>query len=242
LRQELKVCLAETAQHRWSWEVLRTDWTGAPPQAHIAAVADLLNQLIQYVETHPLLAYATVFLAALLEAVPVVGSFVPGSSIIIALSALVAAGELNLAGVLVSAMLGAAIGDGTAFLLGHHYQRRILAMWPLSSYPAIVARSEEFFENRGALAVFVARFVPPVRAFVPVTAGALDMPPNRFFAMNLPAIGLWACAHVLPGALAGTLWKQYGKQIEHIALPILAVVLVIAVAWYFWRRRALLAR
>jgi membrane protein DedA with SNARE-associated domain len=205
-------------------------------------VADLLNQLIQYVEAHPLLAYATVFLAALLEAVPVIGSFVPGSSIIIALGAFVAAGELSLAGVLASAMLGAAIGDGTAFLLGHHYQRSILAMWPLSSYPSVAARSEEFFQSRGFVAVFFARFVAPVRAFVPVTAGALGMPPQHFFAMNIPAIGLWACAHVLPGALAGSVWKQYGKQIEHIALPILAVVLVIAVAWYFWRRRALLAR
>jgi membrane protein DedA with SNARE-associated domain len=238
----LKVCLAESAQHRSTW--------GNPPDrldprstaAHIPVVADLVNQLIQFVEAHPLLAYATVFLAALLEAVPVIGAFVPGSSVIIALSAFVAAGELRLAGVLASAMLGAAIGDGVAFLLGHHYQRRILGMWPLSSYPAVVARSEEFFLNRGALAVFLARFVPPVRAFVPLTAGALGMPVHRFFAINIPAIGLWACAHILPGALAGSLWKQYGKQIEHIALPILAVVLVIGIVWYFWRRRALLAR
>lgn len=205
-------------------------------------MADLLNQLIQYVEAHPLLAYATALLAALLEAVPVIGSFVPGSSIIIALSAFVAAGELSLAGVLASAMLGAAIGDGTAFLLGHHYQRGILRIWPLSSYPAIVASSEEFFQKRGALAIFFARFVPPVRAFVPVTAGALGMPLHRFFAMNIPAIALWACAHILPGALAGSLWKQYGRQIEHIALPILALILVMGIVWYFWRRRAMLAR
>jgi membrane-associated protein len=203
-------------------------------------VADLLHQLIQYVEAHPLLAYATVFLAALLEAVPVAGAFVPGSSIIIALSALVAAGELSLAGVLVSAMLGAALGDGSAFVLGHHHQRRILAIWPLSAYPTIVARSEAFFQDRGAVAVFLARFVPPVRAFVPVTAGALGMSPPRFFAMNVPAIGLWACAHILPGALAGTLWKQYSRQIEHIVLPVLAIGLVLAVIWYVWRRRALM--
>jgi membrane-associated protein len=211
-----------------------------PAAAQIAAVADLLHQLIQYVEAHPLLAYTTVFLAALLEAVPVIGSFVPGSGLIIALSALVAAGELGLAGVLSCAILGAAIGDGTAFLLGHHHQRRILAVWPLSAYPAIVARSEEFFQSRGALAVFGARFVPPVRAFLPVTAGALGMPPRRFFAMNIPAIALWACAHVLPGALAGSLWKSYGKQIEHMALPILAIIVVVAVLWYVWRRRALI--
>jgi len=205
-------------------------------------VTDLLTQLINTVEAHPFWAYATVFLAALLEAVPVLGSFVPGSSLIIAISAFVAAGELTLAGVLASAVLGAVAGDGTAFLIGHRSQRAILAMWPLSSYPTVVARSEEFFQTRGALAVFFARFVPPVRAFVPVTAGALGMLPQRFFAMNIPAVGLWACAHVLPGALAGTLWKQYGKEIEHIAVPVLAALVALAaIIWILRCRRTLSA-
>ncbi len=202
-------------------------------------MAHLLDQLIQFVAAHPSLAYAAVFFAALLEAVPVFGSFVPGSSIIIGLSALVAAGELGLAGVLASATIGAAIGDGTAFLLGHGYKLRILGLWPLKSYPGLVARSEVFFRHQGAPAVLFGRFVPPVRAFVPVTAGALGMPPRRFFAMNIPAVCLWACAHVLPGALAGSLWKQYGREIEHIALPLLAGIVAIAViVWVIRLRRA----
>jgi membrane protein DedA with SNARE-associated domain len=212
-------------------------------QTQSAAVAHLLDQLINFVAAHPFLAYATAFLAALLEAVPVFGSFVPGSSLIIGLSAFVAAGELGLAGVLGSAIAGALVGDGTAFLLGHAYQRRILTMWPLRTYPAIIARSEEFFARRGAIAVLFARFVPPVRAFVPLTAGALGMPPARFFPINVVAIVLWACAHVLPGALAGSLWKQYGKEIEHVALPVIgAVVVVWLVVWIVRRRRALSSR
>lgn len=203
-------------------------------------MAHLLDQLINFVAAHPFLAYATAFLAALLEAVPVFGSFVPGSSIIIGLSAFVAAGELGLPGVLGSAIAGALVGDGTAFLLGHFYQRRILNMWPLRSYPAVIARSEEFFASRGTIAVLFARFVPPVRAFVPLIAGALGMRPKRFFPMNVAAIVLWACAHVLPGALAGSLWKQHGKEIEHIALPVIAAAVVVwLVVWLVRRRRAL---
>ena len=209
------------------------------PAAQSDHVTALLDQLIDFVSAHPHLAYATVFLAALLEAVPVLGSFVPGSSVIIALSALVAAGELNLAGVLLSALIGAAIGDGTAFLLGHVQQRRILKLWPLSRYPAVMARSEAFFQSRGTIAVLLARFVPPVRAFVPVTAGALGMPPLRFFPINLIAICAWACAHVLPGALAGTLWNRYGREIEHIVLPALILLAAVAVISWFRRRRAL---
>ena len=143
-------------------------------------VASYLDPLINFVSAHPWLAYLTVFLAALLEAVPVVGSVIPGSTIILALSALVPGGELWLEGVLAAAVAGAVLGDGTAFWVGHRAQREILNTWPLANYPRLVAQSETFFQRWGTWAVFFARFVPPIRAFVPLTAGALGMPPPRF--------------------------------------------------------------
>jgi len=43
-------------------------------------VTSFLDPLISFVSAHPWLAYLTLFLAAFLEAVPVVGSLVPGST------------------------------------------------------------------------------------------------------------------------------------------------------------------
>ena len=121
-----------------------------------------------------------------------IGSVIPGSTIIFALSALIPGGELRLEWVLAVAVAGALLGDGSAFWFGHRAKREILSSWPLSKYPRVIARSEAFFNRWGALAVFFARFVPPIRAFVPITAGALGMPPLRFYATNIPAILLWA--------------------------------------------------
>ena len=178
-------------------------------------MTSFLDPLIAFVSANAWLAYLTLFLAALLEAVPVVGSLVPGSTIILALSALVPGGELKLWGVLAAAIAGALLGDGTAFLVGHRAQREILGVWPLRNYPRVVAQSEAFFRKRGWLAVFFARFVPPIRAFVPITAGALDMPPLRFFSVNIPAILVWAMAHVLPGVLAVSVLHEYAGLPHH---------------------------
>ena len=163
----------------------------------------------------PWLAYLTLFLAALLEAVPVVGALVPGSTIILALSALVPGGELQLWGVLAAAIAGALLGDGSAFWAGHRSQREILGAWPMSGYPGVMAQSEAFFHRWGALAVFFARFVPPIRAFVPITAGALGMPPVRFYGVNIPAVLAWALAHVLPGVLAVSALHHYAGLPHH---------------------------
>ena len=207
-------------------------------------MTSFLDPLIAFVSAHAWLAYLTLFLAALLEAVPVVGALVPGSTIILALSALIPGGELKLWGVLAAAITGAALGDGTAFWVGHRSQREILSVWPLANYPGVVARSEAFFHSRGWLAVFFARFVPPIRAFVPITAGALGMPPLRFYGINIPAILVWALAHVLPGVLAVSALHEYvglphhehtGKHLWMLAVA--GGALIVALAIWTIRRR-----
>src|SRR5580700_11632094 len=110
-------------------------------------VTSLIDPLIAFVSAHAGLAYLTLFLAALLEAVPVVGSVIPGSTIILALSALVPGGQLRLEWVLAAAVAGALLGDGSAFWIGHRAQREILSAWPLSNYPRVIAQSESFFHR-----------------------------------------------------------------------------------------------
>jgi membrane protein DedA with SNARE-associated domain len=208
-------------------------------------VASLIDSLISFVSAHAGLAYLTLFLAALLEAVPIVGSVIPGSTIIFALSALVPGGDLRLEWVLTAAVAGALLGDGSAFWLGHREQREILNAWPLSSYPRVVAQSEAFFHRWGTLAVFFARFVPPIRAFVPMTAGALGMTPPMFFAVNVPAVLLWAPAHVLPGVLAVSALHRYGGLAPHagvakhywIAAVIVGASIIALASWVIRRRR-----
>lgn len=213
-------------------------------------MTEFLDPLIAFVSAHAWLAYVTIFLAALLEAVPVFGSVVPGSTIILALSALVPGGELTIVPVFGSAISGAVIGDGAAFWIGHRRQREILNVWPMSRYPGIIAQSEAFFRHWGTLAVFFARFVAPVRAFVPLTAGALAMPPPRFYAVNIPAILLWAAAHILPGVLAVSVLHQYGGLghyaaiAKHYWMPAVLAAAAIAglVTWWVRHRRGINVR
>ena len=207
-------------------------------------MASYLDPLIAFVSANAWLAYLTIFLAALLEAVPVLGSVIPGSTVILALSALVPGGDLKLQCVLAAATAGALLGDGSAFWIGHRAQREILSAWPLSNYPRVIAQSEAFFHRWGTLAVFFARFVPPIRAFVPITAGALGMPPSRFYPVNIAAILLWAPAHVLPGVLAISALHRYtgiphhaGVARHYWILAVIAGALIIALAVWTIRRR-----
>ena len=211
---------------------------------HRNFVASYIDPLIAFVSANAWLAYLTLFLAALLEAVPVIGSVIPGSTVILALSALVPSGELTLQWVLLAATAGALVGDGSAFWAGHRSQREILSSWPLTNYPRVVAQSETFFRRWGIWAVFFARFIPPIRAFVPITAGALAMQPSRFYPVNVLAVLLWAPLHVLPGVMAVSLldrfgvFKDTGGSAKHhwLAIIIGGAIVVALAAWTIRRR------
>jgi membrane protein DedA with SNARE-associated domain len=202
-------------------------------------VVSFIDPLIAFVAAHAGLAYLALFLAALLEAVPIAGSVIPGTTIVLAMSGLVPGGELRIEWVLAAAVAGAALGDGAAFWLGHRTQREILSTWPMANYPRVIAQSEAFFHRWGALAVFFARFVPPIRAFVPITAGALGMPPARFYPVNIAAVLLWAPAHVLPGVLAVSAFERYGGlagfggTAKHYWIPLVigGALIVALVTW-----------
>ncbi len=191
-----------------------------------------LHTIIDTVAAHPHAAYTLVLALALAEALPFVGAVIPGSAIIIGISALVPVGAVALWPLLVAATAGAVLGDGVSYWLGHRYQRDILRVWPFRQNPAIVARGDAFYHRHGGKSVFLARFAPGVRAVVPLVAGILRMPVRRFYAVNIASAMVWAPSHILPGVLLGASIELAGAVAGRLAvLLLLLLALLWALAW-----------
>ncbi len=191
-------------------------------------VTSFLSAVTAFIAAYPHLAYAAVLLLALSESIPVIGVVVPGTAVILAVSALVPAGVVTLWPLLAAATAGAIIGDGFSFWIGHRYHREILNAWPLNRHPALVERSEAFFARHGDKSVFLARFTPGVRAFIPLLAGMLRMSPRRFYAANILSALVWAPAHILPGVLIGVSFSLFGSAAKPLAM---LLVLLAVLAW-----------
>ncbi len=190
--------------------------------------ASFFSAVTAFVAAHPHLAYLAVLLLALSESIPVVGAVVPGTAIILAVSALVPSGIVTLWPLLGAAFAGAVIGDGVSFWLGHRHHRAILGRWPLSRYPDLVARSEDFFARHGDKSIFIARFTPGVRAFVPLVAGMLRMPVRRFYVANVLSALVWAPSHILPAVFVGAAFGMFGAAAKPLAI---LAVLIVVVLW-----------
>ncbi|AFT89475.1 bifunctional DedA family/phosphatase PAP2 family protein [Paraburkholderia phenoliruptrix] len=193
--------------------------------------------LLHLLAGHPEWMLTVVFLAAFLEAVAVIGTFIPGSTAMFLAGALTGTGSLGLGWVLAWAIAGAIAGDGLSFWLGSRYKSRIVRLWPFSRHPEVLDAGYRFFRKHGAKSVVLARFVGPLRAIVPVVAGMLGMPPVRFYAMNVLSALLWAPAHILPGVVFGASVLLAGAVSFRL---VVILALLVASIWLSYRAAALL--
>jgi membrane protein DedA with SNARE-associated domain len=188
-----------------------------------------LSDLTDFIVTHRHYAAWVVFLLAFSEAVPVIGTVVPGSTLIVAISALAIEARISPWLLLAAAILGAIVGDGASFWLGQRCHRQILQRWPLDRFPRLIARSEAFFNRYGGASVFLARFTAVVRAFVPLIAGIVQMPARQFYLANVLSALVWAPAHVFPGVVFGMLVSLAGARPEQIfILAVTAMIVAVA--------------
>ena len=68
---------------------------------------DFVAAVNEFIAAHSSLAYGAVFLLAFLEAVPVIGSVIPGSVLIIGVAALIPTGTVQMWPLMTAAIIGA---------------------------------------------------------------------------------------------------------------------------------------
>jgi membrane protein DedA with SNARE-associated domain/membrane-associated phospholipid phosphatase len=173
-----------------------------------------------------------VFAAALLEALAVIGTVIPGSSIVFVGGMLVGLNALDPWWTAGAAVSGAILGDGVSYWLGRHHHQRLLSMWPLKSHPEIFERGQAYFAKNGGKSVFLGRFLGPVRAIVPVIAGMSGMAATQFYLVNVVSAFAWVAAHMLPGMLFGASLQVAAAVSSRLALLLgLLVASLWALGW-----------
>jgi membrane-associated protein len=151
-------------------------------------------------------AVAGVTLIIFLETSTLIGSFLPGDSLLFSLGLILSSATntfpiwLAIPIVFVAAVLGAQVGYYLGRLIGPRMFRNEKAR--LFS-PRTLERGRLFFEEYGNRAVIVARFVPVLRAFIPIFVGMSLFPPIRFFVLNVVGGALWVAGLMSLGYCLG---------------------------------------
>ena len=195
----------------------------------MTALPHYLQPFVDWLRLHPHWAGLAIFGVALIESFPVIGSLVPGSVCMTAIGGLIGFKVIPLFSTLICAIIGAIIGDACSFFLGFHYQNRLRRYWPFKRFPHLLKKGELFFERHGGKSIFFARFIGPLRAFVPIIAGMMNLNVKRYLCVNVVSACFWAPTYIAPGFLLGVISQTLPPK---VALRLLIwVVMILIVIW-----------
>lgn len=177
------------------------------PGSLYSGVADLsFTTLIADIEAltrqHAMLIVPVVGLISFCESIVFLSLFIPASVILMGIGALVGLGDANPWAVVAAATIGAALGEWASYAVGYVFKDRATKLWPLGRYPDLVVRGQRFVHAWGALGLFAAKFIGPLRGIVPMMAGVMAMGPVRFQVANWFSSLLWALVWLAPGYIA----------------------------------------
>jgi len=198
-------------------------------------IEQLFNSVLPSIEHFQLLGYWVAFFAAFLETALVVGLLLPGSTLLLLLGALSAAGHLDFAGVLWFAVAGAILGDNLNFWLGGRYGRAWTrdGVWLLK--PEHFEQARRFFDAHGAKSVFLGRFIPSIKEIAPFVAGTLGMRRYTFFFWNvLGGIG-WGLQWIGGGYLFGQSLTLAEAWMSRLGMALFALLLLWLLLWLLKR-------
>ncbi len=193
----------------------------------INAIVELIHDpraaIAAWIAAGPLYAYGFIFLIVFIETGVVFFPFLPGDSLLFAAGFFAHNGGFNIFMLLATAWVAAILGDQCNFMIGHFFGQKIIASGKVKAMtPERVKKTEDFLDKWGHLAIFLGRFFPFIRTFVPFLAGMGGMHWRNFVIFNVLGGVCWSTLFTLLGYFFGGIPAVQ----EHFELVIVGIILV----------------
>jgi membrane-associated protein len=162
-----------------------------------------------------------------------IGFFLPGDSLLITAGLFAFKGDLNIWTLNIALVLAAIVGDATGYYIGRRTGKALYSRPnSLLFRREHLIKTHEFYEKHGGKTIIIARFMPIVRTFAPVVAGAAEMTYRNFAIYNIVGALLWVLSMTLTGYFLAAAVPDIDKQIHKIvAVVIFLSLLPPGIAW-----------
>jgi len=178
--------------------------------------------------------YFGLFFIVFAETGLAIGFFLPGDSLLVVCGLFAAAGKLNVWLMWGLLFVAAVIGDAVGYYSGRKVGPAIFSR-PKSRFfnPKHLQKAHAFYEKHGGKTIIIARFVPIVRTFAPIVAGAAEMSYRQFALYNVVGGFAWVTSMLFAGYFLGGLVEQFVRNVfgvegflleDHIDKVVIVVV------------------
>jgi membrane-associated protein len=191
--------------------------------------------LVELIKT---IGYAGVFAIIFAESGLFFGFFFPGDSLLLTAGLLASRQFLDYWILMPGVFIAAVLGDNVGYWFGNKVGPPIFNR-PNSRFfkRKNLLKAKEFYDKYGAITITAARFMPFIRTFAPIVAGAVSMNYRTFIIFNLFGGVLWGIGVTTLGYVLG-LWFGTVEGVDHyFTLLVLAFFFIpgLPTVWHVWK-------
>lgn len=147
----------------------------------------------------------------------------------------IADSHLQLVWLLIGVPIAGIIGGQIGYWIGRYAGTSMFKPDARFLKEKYLVEAHDFFEKRGPLTIFIARFVPIVRTLAPIVAGAARMRYAVFSLYNIVGAIVWGAGIILLGYWLGS-FEIVQKLIEPIFI-LIVLVSILPMVWEWYKRR-----
>ena len=178
--------------------------------------------LVRLIET---VGYIGLFLIVFAESGLFFGFFLPGDSLLLTAGLLASRGQLDITILLIALPIAAILGDSIGYWFGKRTGPRIFTREnSLLFRRRNLLAARAFYERHGGKTIVLARFMPFIRTFAPIVAGAVEMEYRRFLLFNVVGGLIWGAGVTAAGYYLG----QTIPDLDRYFLAIVVVVIFVS--------------
>lgn len=178
------------------------------------------------------LGLAGVFAVIFAESGLFFGFFLPGDSLLFTAGVFASQGLLSFPALMIVTFIAAVLGDNVGYWFGHTVGEKIFERESSRFFKKHhLEEAKRFYEKNGNKTIVLARFVPFVRTFAPIVAGAARMPYHTFMLYNIIGGLLWAVGLSAMGYFLGNI--PFVKHNYEIVILLIVVGSILPVVWHF---------
>jgi membrane-associated protein len=195
------------------------------------------KHLIEIIQQYGTLTYIIMFLIVFCETGLVVTPLLPGDSLIFALGALAAGGDLDIALITFVLIVAAILGDTANYHIGKFVGPKVFTQDHNRFFKKEhLMKTHAFYDKHGAITIIIARFMPIIRTFAPFVAGIGVMSYGRFIVYNIAGGIMWVVLFITGGYFFGNLpMVRKNFTLVIMAIIVISVIPILIEGIKAWR-------
>jgi membrane-associated protein len=191
---------------------------------------DFIHQLLKIYNVEALVQWGGLFgLIGIIfsETGLMVGFFLPGDSLLVTAGLFAADGKLDIRVLIPSLILAAICGNATGYFIGSRAGKALYSRPnSLLFRREHLVRTHEYYEKHGGKTIIMAQFIPILRTFAPVVAGAASMTYRRFASFNVVGAVCWITSMTSIGYFLARSFPGVRKHIDVVIIVVIFVSLL----------------